>query len=519
MKFLEFHKLITEKDDKPGARFHSVQNREGPAGIVSGPIGKSDNFELRQNLDRWEYNPESDTTVGKSGFSTESKLWKSMLTSFRLLFNDPYFDKQVQKISKKFNDSRDSYKNIRGNEDGGFDKYDEENQLEKLERNQTKYRSDLTGFRDDLDAKTKILNRTKLPPSEKNKMETDIAMMEAKVASLNAQMKRESTERRKADYMAKINELVALLDKKRTRYDQAMLKGPEIEKLKVNIFDLDKKIEKYEEKLEKTTEELETLYSRINTINDTNEKANEAATTGFLDLIKFTASGLINEYKDKITAGDPSNVDWSSELKTLQDAVDRLSALESDASASNPILGYLEKFQRDYGDKEFNAGQALDKNVNITKARDFNKLPFMVLMRVYSSIRSSEKTPIALDKLTTVQNDASLGELNGVLDRMSVDTPEAKAEWENPNTKAYIKGVLDQLPIPAFSKNTFKARIDSPWAVNRGKKTPAALLKMNITDELKMKSESFDNMFSNMITLLEFDEDDYKVDMIEVLTR
>lgn len=521
MKFEKLVQIVSEaKGEQPGARYFATKNREGPAGVVSGPIGKSDNFELQKNLDRWEYDPTQNK--GKSGMSSETKIWKSMLTSFRLLFNNQFFDKKVQIIAKEFNSSRDSYKNIRGVGDNGeVEKYDEENQLEKLERNQTKYRSDLTGMRDDLDKKNKIINRTKLPPSEKNKMETDIAMLEAKVAKLNEQMKREKTDKRRASFMQQIDELVTILDKKRTRYDQAMLKAVDVEKLKANIFDIEEKMSKWEDKLVKTTEELDNLHDRINQINDTNETANETAKNEFLDLIKSTAGGLVKEYRSKADTTIVKSLDqlnWDELPPNLDDAVSRLQALESDDDNINPILGYLSRFERDYDGKDFVTGKELDKNVNITSLRNFNKLPLMVLLRIYSSLRASDKTPIPLDKLNTTQTDAMQGELFALLTKLSPNTIECKTEWNNPNTKTYIKGLIDQLSMTQFSKEQMKKRVDRPWMVDRGK-TPPALLKLNIEDELKVKRESFDDYFNDLIIEMAFDEDDYQTDLIEVLTR
>jgi len=527
MKFEKLVEVITEAGFRPSApknmggnRLSRAKESEGPAGYVSGPVGKSDNFEVRTPLNRWEYDPTQNT--GKSGFSAESKLWKSMLTSFRLLFNDPYFDKQAQKIIKRFNDSRDSYKNIKGiDEDGKVEKYDEENQLEKLERNQSKYRSDLTGMRDDLDKKNKIINRTKLPPSEKNKMETDIAMMEAKVAKLNEQMKRESVEKRKQLFRQKIDELVVLLDKKRMRFDQATMKPADIEKLKANVFDIEEKMGKWEEKLEKTTEELEELYDRINQINQNNEDANETAISGLLDLVKYTASSLIKEYQSKSGNQQLKSLDqlnWEDSPSNLSDAIERLKALESTDQNINPMLGYIERFKRDYEGKEFAAGRELDKNVNITSIRDFNKLPFMIISRIYSSLRASDKHPIALNKLNTTQNDIGKSDLVSMLDKLSQNSVENKAEWENANTKTYIKGLIDQLGITPFTKEQMKKRVDRPWMLDRGK-TPPAFLKMNIEDETKVKTESFDDYYTKILVESIYDEDDYKTDIIEILEK
>jgi hypothetical protein len=141
-----------------------------------------------------------------------------------------------------------------------------------------------------------------------------------------------------------------------------------------------------------------------------------------------------------------------------------LNALASDDENVNPILGYLDRFQRDYDNREFDAGKALDQNVNISIMRDFNKLPFMVLSRIYSSIRSSDRNPIDIDKLTTQYGDASeiaLNKMGGgeaynnlmeLLTSISTNTPDSKDKWVDNSTKENIKRtkeLIDAGTVPA----------------------------------------------------------------------
>jgi hypothetical protein len=299
------------------------------------------------------------------------------------------------------------------------------------------------------------------------------------------------------------------------------MKPQDIEKLKANIFDIEEKMVKWEDKLEKTTEELDDLYDRINQINETNENASETAITALVDLIKYTASTLVKEYQSKSGEQQIKSLDqlnWDQLPNNLSEAIDKLRALESDDENVNPILGYIERFKRDYEGKEFQASRELDKNVNITSVRDFNKLPAMALSRIYSSLRGSEKQPIALDKLNTLHNDQSKGSLVDILTKMSQNTTENKEEWSNPNTKKYIKDLIDQLGITPFTKEQMKKRVDRPWMLDRGK-TPPAFLKMNIDDETRIKGESFDQYFEQIIAETFYDEDDYKTDLIEILEK
>ena len=109
--------------------------------------------------------------------------------------------------------------------------------------------------------------------------------------------------------------------------------------------------------------------------------------------------------------GALENINWNGTPTSFQDKINRLNALSSTDLETNPILGYLEKFKRSYEDKDFNASRELDKNVNITKIRDRNRLPFMVLLRIYSGLKISkiplevgaddESHKIAMDQLDT----------------------------------------------------------------------------------------------------------------------
>jgi hypothetical protein len=63
-----------------------------------------------------------------------------------------------------------------------------------------------------------------------------------------------------------------------------------------------------------------------------------------------------------------------------------------------------------------------------------------------------------------------------------------------------------------------KKRVDRPWMLDRGK-TPPAFLKMNIDDETRIKGESFDQYFEQIIAETFYDEDDYKTDLIEILEK
>ncbi len=527
MKFEKLVRLVSESGFRPnsnksqgGSRFHRAQTSTGPAQFSSSSVGKNDNPETQIPMSRWEYDPS--LTNGKSGAAVESKLWKSMMGSIGLLLNDDFFNKQVKKISKVFNDGLDSYKNIKGfDEDGSPVKYDEENQLEKLERNQTKYRSDLEGFRQQLKDLNIVINRTKLSPSEKNAMFTKIGELEGRVNSLRKLIKTDP--KRKSQFDTEIGELIQRIDKLTDKHSQATMKPAELEKIKSTYFDLQTKFEDRTKKLEKTTEELESLYDRINTINTQNENANEKAVNGFVDLVKYTAKSLADENRAKLGSKNVTSLDqinWDDiNPQKLQDTIARLDALASDDANVNPILGYLERFKRQYEDVDFDAGKALDKNVNISKMRDRNRLPFMVLLRIYNSLNLKKAFPID----SGIESDEHLDsyeELKNYINSKKSTSGDSVTSWNDPSEKIKLTAMINGLALPTQSKSNILTMLSRPWSVSRSGFNNYSQLLSSIDADLKRfkpKNESFDKFISRILLEKHYDIDDFMIDTIEIL--
>ena len=152
MTFEKLVQFFTEaRDENPGRRFHTAKNAVGPAGIVSGPIGKSDNFELRTPIKKWDFNMDNvGNEVDYKDKSGEDWILKSRTKSaggllkdkrnilhnaFGLLKNDPTFEDSVMAISSEFDKNRENYRHyILGEKPGGrmMLKYDEESKLESV---------------------------------------------------------------------------------------------------------------------------------------------------------------------------------------------------------------------------------------------------------------------------------------------------------------------------------------------------------------------------------------------------
>lgn len=550
MKFQNLYKLIEEasnkagKSEMKGRRYHAARNSEGPAGKVitgkdskgeatfeptmpSSPVGKVDNMEVRQPLNRWEYDPDNipKGQKSKSGFSAESKIWKSMLTSFGILMNEKLFIKQFDKIADNFKKSLDGYKNMKGYDDeGNVIKYDEENKLESLTRNDAKYDSKLTGIRAEIEKYNRLIALAHSTEEEQLELLKDLKRAQGELSAIRKFYK-------KSDVSFKEENSQLLNNISRLKKDVSVATGgaPQLKIYIKRIEELTSEYEEYEEKSEKVKEELSTLRQRIQNINENNRKANDRAVSGFIDLVQFTASSLISDivaqHSTDLDTVDDSSINWGLPALTWEDKIARLKALASDDEEINPILGYLERFKRQYED---NIGgydsREHDKNVNITQIRQRNNLPFAVLLRIFASMSLRAGT-VSLEKgQDSETHTKSYSEIETFVNNMTKVPPfQAMQEWGNPENKNVLKSCIQDLAIPENSKNNLIAMLYKPF-VSKGKLNSFYLLKSSIDSEIrsfkpKNLRESFDDFVYNVINSNRIDEDDMKLELMEALSN
>jgi hypothetical protein len=258
MKFSKLVKIITEaKGTKPGDRYFSAKNREGPAGVVSGPIGKSDNFEKRGKLNRWEFNPAMDLDKkSTSGIAEASKIWKAMKNAFGILANDSTFQAQVSELAKEFDKNRDAYKNMMSLELGDGEKidmaYDEEAKSNSLPKTIQSQESRLTGYEDEVRKRQIIINHNKMSPSQRFELEKDIAGLRGKISVLEKGVK----EAKSSGNDRRVNRLTEELRKSNIQlnrwedvWSHLGIDKSGLDSIKSEIFDYQKKIAEWTKKL------------------------------------------------------------------------------------------------------------------------------------------------------------------------------------------------------------------------------------------------------------------------------
>lgn len=98
MNFAELYALVESKGTKPGERLKNVKNSNGPSGISSSPIGKSD------------YNPELPDKINNGpsdkGSSDSASVIGLLGKSFQILKNDEVFQDQMKGIMNGFKRNR-----------------------------------------------------------------------------------------------------------------------------------------------------------------------------------------------------------------------------------------------------------------------------------------------------------------------------------------------------------------------------------------------------------------------------
>jgi len=536
MKFSKLVKIITEaKNEQPGQRFKSVQDREGPASYVSGPIGKSDNFELRKNLNRWEFNPASDTDKkSASGISESSKAWRNMTNAFGLLANDTTFQAQVDEIANTFDKNREAYRHTQGVDDEGkVKKYDEESKSNSLPKTIQAQESRLEGYNSEVRKRQIMINHSKMPPGERLKLERSIASLEAELAVMDKQFKSDPKSRRSKDLQAEIIKKSIRLEKWKEIFEHTTLEKHVLDSLKGDIFDYDKKMEELTKKLEKNKEEYAELTERTQNIEANNQENNNKALEEFKLLINSSASELgmklRNQAKTNNRITSLQELNWDNIPKDESTKIAMADALASPDSNINPVFGYIDRFAQVYYNEEEGGEKShvkeLDERefnpqLNITKIRDYNNLPFVRLLKIYSAIRKGAKSSvIPLTSVDIPRHNAAYQKLNTTLNNIK-DSPE---EWEDPVVKQSLSILIKDLEISEKEKDDLYAHLNDAYTKNkRGFSTPSQFLSRidSYCKDIKaIQKESFDSYTNRILRSSIFDEDDFKIDMIELLSK
>lgn len=478
MNFNKLCEVILEaKGTRPGQAYKTAKETTAPMGFSGSSAGFGGTQEKRTQLDRWEWSNEitaDPETKGGSGEGLRAmkRFYKVLNNAFRLLENDTDFSKRVLSMSNDMDKKRQSYGRITvEDENGKMKTFDEENVMKIFPGNIAKYAGE------------------------------------------------EETRRAKISYLETV--------KKNTE------KPKEIEAIDRELQEIEAERQEYENKLNTAQNIYNQVLERTNEIEEVNKSLNDQKMEAFKYYLKSTAEQLLldNEQKlaDESKLQDLPQLDWESTPKDMQEKMNMLRALASEDSTINPILAYLDIYDTRYSEREAELrDQELNANVNITKVRDYNSLPFVQLVNLYNNMKYNEKfgfkphklAPVAMD--SDEKSDGAYIELKKVLDSINNEETWTSKIIKN---KKYIEDLIDMLSLTDSQRQNIKGYTKTMWsdATGRTKINTAQLMLQELNKYRKQLSEnvsnSFDSYISSIMESMEFDHDDYEIDMIELLEK
>lgn len=563
---MKFEKLVQLMEAGSSNAYYNAMNAEKPKGFSkSSPVFGNDSNELREQQDRWEW--DSSQPLDTKGQMLQTKVWNNMLIAFGLLFNDSEFDLRVQELARTFDSKRDS---ISSQEEKDYNL-----SLNRIDD----YNKKMTGVETKLNKFQTMRNYNNAPPSRKeeevikngrlradiqsresfiknskhadefSKLSKELESLRKELENVNAKIPNSRNPKQYDDQLNRlqksIKELETKLSTNRT-YKKLYLHDRQLKKLKDRLsisddilsymnysdsevgaiknemFDLQEELKELEKKYKKAVNKRDELAPHIDIVNQENEKLSEWAIRNFIGYVKSSAENLYNKLSTERgeTEADPSLSNFEIVPEKLDTGLASLKALASDDENLNPIIGYINKFRQAYNNREYDTTKQLNPNINITAVRDYSRLPYVVMMKIYSSLRTNRKI-ISLDNLNTIRNEEAAQELLKVLRDMSRHTRSNYENWTNPQTKSYISQLIDLLPhnITQSKKNELKSMVNRNWTVINNKTNPTLMIEEIERALRKRYSESFDKTLAKFMKNVEFDEEEFQMDLIEVAGR
>ncbi len=452
MNFNQLVSLFEAKGTKPGERFFNAKRQEGPAGIASSPIGK-DNY----NPEMREREVKHKDDKGDVGMGDMVSIISLLGKSLQVLKNDDVFEDQMRGIMNGFKKNRHQISAYQ----------------ESILKSKPKTIDNQWG---EINRLTKILNNPQYDEVSNKKVKGGFESTSTPMSSKLSHDK-QKFEADLAKVIADKNENEAILN---------------------------------------------AVYDDIDDVTERNEKLNNEYLEQMMTAFKHTTNRLYTQLTKDIgeESGEPhkmqpialQDLDWSTLEKQLpKDATAQLQLLDMLMSDNdkNPLVRFMKAQEQNYNsakDRYFQLRKG--DNYSITTDQLYQNLPLYTFVRFLSNAAlKSPKIPLTTKQKKTV--DAVTSE-DGVLGRLAHINNERQFEEIKPELLAYI----DTLELDDVQKNALRQLANGKFVVRKG--APNAAFKIRSSLKSSQITESFDSYLSQVLASNRYDEDDYKLDMIEI---
>jgi len=334
-----------------------------------------------------------------------------------------------------------------------------------------------------------------------------------------------------------------------------------------------KKLRNVRSSLAENVQKLTALENHTSRVSAYNEQKSKDAITAFEKAVIMGAKNILDfKFKDfNPTSTTATEVDWESELPNRGEIYKMLNLLQSPDSTTNPIFSFIKKLDDPYlelsPDQDISRGvmrhdtdRNMSDNENITVVRDLQRLPFSIISNYYNTVNIATM-PIG-SAITSDSFRAAYRQFNSLCKSLEGN----KQMWDDPTIKGKMKTLLgitaaasptqsmynigqtlsnaitppprsnmgealpkhNKLQIERIIDDAFKvstssgassfkqlaSRVDSDLSSAYPRKFQAIRDKLLKGETIE---ESFDDFAARILQNTEFDEFDYKLDLMEVL--
>ena len=272
--------------------------------------------------------------------------------------------------------------------------------------------------------------------------------------------------------------------------------------------------------------EYDDVVKQVENISLENEELNQQFLDQMLVIIDNTARRLYKKYSEEAMTDNTFNKELSTvvplheldydmlEKKVASDFDSQLRLLElliSEDENLNPMLAFLAAQQRNYDEaKQRYFEVKRGDNYSVAIEQLYRTLPLFTLINYFSHVILKSPS-ISLSRTQKKRSELASGADN-ILKRLQNVKTDKQFEDIRPDLVEYI----EKLDVDANYKKMLLSLANGPFTSSRG-----ANAAIKIVSSLKSRDislESFDNIFEKIINEKAWDEDDFKIDTMEILS-
>jgi hypothetical protein len=448
MNFTELIDIVESKGTKPGERYFNSRQSEGPSGVTSSPIGKSN-----YNPEEREFKQKDPKDMGSAHFVN---IFKVLTKAISLLKNDDTFEDQIKGILNGFKKNR---------------------------------------YQISIEQETILKNYEKI-----------IDKFDGQISQYTKRLFNASDTFYHTD-----------AGKKVTEYKSSGAQDSSKEDLTAKLEEAKEKKAAYSEILEATRDEVENLSAQ-------NEELNNEYLHQFITVIKYTTARLykklvaeLGEDKQSLKTVVPMHeLDLemldANASKDIETQLQLIEMLMSGDSETNPLLKFLDMEETNYDEVKQRAYHLRNgDNYSIILEQLYKNLPLFKLSNYYYSvILRKPALKLSTKQAKTLSSKNSTGGILGKLDSI-------KNEREFENLKPELLKYIEGLDISDTQKSALNSLVNGKFISRKG--SPNAAFKIRSSLKASQITEKFDRYTDKVLESLEFDVDDFKIDMIEVFSK